>query len=186
MATEDYFRILGLSKGCTLNDLKRAYRIKARLYHPDINPDPGASDKFVSVTEAYVYLLKYLTNLNATLRSGETGPDNWNNYQRQRARERAEFYARMKFDSFTRTSTYRTTRIFDGTTIIYGLIISVVIIGLDIYSFSMLKDQATTREDQPSLVFMLLILALGLGFFIFAYINLLSFIKSSRKRKHND
>jgi len=182
----DYYRILGVKEGCSVNDLKRAYRIKARQYHPDINHHPGAVNLFIAVTEAYEFLLGKLTEK----RSEETGPyvygRDWNSDQRERARARAAHYSRMKFESFTHTETYRTTRIFDGTTIIYGLLISLLIIGLDIYSYTLLKSRATTEEDEPSLVFMLLILTLGIGFFAFAYMNLLSFIHSSKKRKQDE
>ncbi|MZP56989.1 MAG: DnaJ domain-containing protein, partial [Bacteroidales bacterium] len=37
MTLEDYFHILGLPADSSLDDVKKAYRQKARLYHPDIN-----------------------------------------------------------------------------------------------------------------------------------------------------
>ena len=49
----DYYRILGVKNSATIDDVKRAYRILARRYHPDINPSTSASQKFREVQEAY-------------------------------------------------------------------------------------------------------------------------------------
>src|SRR5687767_4901907 len=52
MAT-DYFGVLGLSRGASDSDIKRAYRRLARDLHPDVNPDPEAKERFQEVTRAY-------------------------------------------------------------------------------------------------------------------------------------
>jgi curved DNA-binding protein len=53
MAFIDYYKILGLSKKATENDIKKAYRKLARKYHPDLNPnDKDAEQKFKEVNEA--------------------------------------------------------------------------------------------------------------------------------------
>ena len=52
MAT-DYFGVLGVARGASDNDIKRAYRRLARDLHPDVNPDPGAKERFQEVTRAY-------------------------------------------------------------------------------------------------------------------------------------
>lgn len=55
-AGRDYYGILGVGKGATPEELKRAYRRLARELHPDVNPDPAAQDKFKAVTTAYEVL----------------------------------------------------------------------------------------------------------------------------------
>jgi molecular chaperone DnaJ len=55
MAT-DYYGVLGLAPGSSDNDIKRAYRRLARDLHPDVNPDPGAKERFQEVSRAYEVL----------------------------------------------------------------------------------------------------------------------------------
>src|SRR4051812_9022953 len=52
MAT-DYYGVLGLSRGATDAEIKKAYRRLARDLHPDVNPEPGAKERFQEVSRAY-------------------------------------------------------------------------------------------------------------------------------------
>src|SRR4051812_15363359 len=52
MAT-DYYAVLGLTRGASDNEIKRAYRRLARDLHPDVNPDPAAKERFQEVNRAY-------------------------------------------------------------------------------------------------------------------------------------
>jgi curved DNA-binding protein len=49
----DFYDVLGLSRDATADEIQRAYRKLARTYHPDVNKDPGADDRFKDVSEAY-------------------------------------------------------------------------------------------------------------------------------------
>ena len=55
MAVEqDYYKILGVEKGASADDIKKAYRKFAMKYHPDRNPgDKQAEEKFKEAAEAY-------------------------------------------------------------------------------------------------------------------------------------
>ncbi len=52
----DYYEVLEVSRTVTKEDLKKQYRRLARQYHPDVNPDPAASDRFKEISEAYEVL----------------------------------------------------------------------------------------------------------------------------------
>ncbi|KAF3531666.1 hypothetical protein DY000_02036246, partial [Brassica cretica] len=55
-ADTDFYSVLGVSKTATKAEIKSAYRKLARSYHPDVNKDAGAEDKFKEISNAYEIL----------------------------------------------------------------------------------------------------------------------------------
>src|SRR4051812_49635848 len=49
----DYYKVLGVDRKASQEEIKKAYRKLARKYHPDTNKEPGAEDRFKSISEAY-------------------------------------------------------------------------------------------------------------------------------------
>ena len=56
VAFRDYYETLGVDRGAKDKDIRSAYRKLARKYHPDVNKEPGAEDRFKEVSEAYEVL----------------------------------------------------------------------------------------------------------------------------------
>lgn len=50
---QDFYEILGVSRTADQGEIQRAYRKLARAYHPDVNKDPGAEERFKEIAEAY-------------------------------------------------------------------------------------------------------------------------------------
>ncbi|MGL5078854.1 MAG: molecular chaperone DnaJ [Waterburya sp.] len=68
----DYYQILGVSRDVDKDELKRAYRRLARKYHPDVNKEPGAEEKFKEINRAYEILSEPETRARYD-RFGEAG-----------------------------------------------------------------------------------------------------------------
>jgi curved DNA-binding protein len=53
VADQDYYEALGVSRDASAEEIRRAYRRLARQYHPDVNKEPGAEDRFKDISAAY-------------------------------------------------------------------------------------------------------------------------------------
>lgn len=57
MGTISPYKILGISPGASQEEIKKAYRTLARKYHPDVNREPSAEERFRKINEAYRILM---------------------------------------------------------------------------------------------------------------------------------
>lgn len=85
MEFKDYYKILGIERTATADDIKRAYRKLARKYHPDVSKEPAAEARFKEIGEAYKVLQDpekraAYDQLGARWQPGQefTPPPDWN------------------------------------------------------------------------------------------------------------
>ncbi len=107
MPPRDFYDALGVSRTASADEIQRAYRKLARTYHPDVNKEPGAEDRFKEVSEAYDVLSDPETRrrydaFGPSFRQVPEGvdPDTWRAAQQQGGRRRASAGSR----SSTRTT----------------------------------------------------------------------------------
>jgi hypothetical protein len=178
----DYYRILELPSESTVDEIKKAYRLKARLFHPDINHSPDAKDQFILVTEAYEFLLAYHEKIISDEQAYIQAMEEWRKY---RSHKRAAAYARTPYRTFKNTRFYRTTRIFDGTTILFSFGISIMVLIYTIYGYIFRLRHPVPGLDKPSVFTFIMLLLLGMTFFIISFIYLKAYqdtYKKSRKK----
>jgi curved DNA-binding protein CbpA len=104
MTLTDYYRLLGINAEADADEIKRAFREKAKKYHPDLNPDPGAQEAFITVHTAYEIVMAHLQGKRmkgyyqepVSFAAAEVA------MRRQAMKNRAENYARMKYEEFVK------------------------------------------------------------------------------------
>lgn len=183
MTLTDYYEILGLPANSTIEEIKKAYRKKARLYHPDINPAPDAKDHFISITEAYEFLIANHEKIKFDDQAYQQAMEDWRKYRQDRSRKRATVYSRTSYGTFKNTKFYKTTRIFDGTTIIFSLLISIMVIIYTIYGYIFRLHNPVPGLEKPSVFTFIMLLMLGMLFFVVSFIYLKAYLQASKKHK---
>lgn len=93
MEYKDYYKILGINNKAAADQIKKQYRKMARKYHPDVNTDKGAEQKFKDVAEAYEVLKdtkkrKAYDQYGSNWKEGQQHQQYQQQYQQQQGQER--------------------------------------------------------------------------------------------------
>ena len=92
----DCYALLRLSPNASLDEIKQAFRLRAKQLHPDHNPSPDAHDQFIRLHEAY----ELLTRKRPV--QSEDNPRAERDDRMERSRKAAANYARMKYEEYLR------------------------------------------------------------------------------------
>jgi hypothetical protein len=184
MILTDYYEILGIPIDSSVDDIKKAYRNKARQYHPDINPSPDAKDMFIIVTEAYEFLLTYNDKIKHDEQAYNQAMEDWRKYRQFRSRKRATGYARTSYATFKNTRFYKTTRILDGTTIIFTFVVAIMVLVFTVIGYTYRLKHPIPGLEKPSVFAFIMLLLLGMIFFVVSFIYLRAFQETSKKHRN--
>src|SRR5438270_7799498 len=118
----DYYEVLGLAKGASLDDIKKAYRKLAVKYHPDKNPnDPEAEERFKEAAEAYGVLSDDEKRARYD-RYGHAGTSGMGGFDPNQFADFGDILGDLfGFGDFFGTSRRRTTRAARGNDLRYDL-----------------------------------------------------------------
>lgn len=114
---KDYYQILEISPESTVDEIKQAYRRLAKLYHPDVNKQPDAHEKFIEISEAYEVLIHQTAyTVNSPEHTDVPSPDYDYETFIRKVREAAQKQARMRYEKFAREhEAFRQSGLYDAS-----------------------------------------------------------------------
>ena len=136
-----YLNILEVSPNSGILEIKRAFRKKAKKFHPDLNKDSGAQDKFILVNEAYEFLMKHYNQPG--FRSKKTPEEryrDWVEREKAKARKHAARQAQRQFEKYRTSKLYKTANLLYSIYDYFALIIGLIIVFAAIFGLHLQKD----------------------------------------------
>lgn len=186
MNQDNYLKILGLERGASLDQIKKAYRRKASIYHPDLNKKENATDIFIAVNEAYEYLCEQAKAEKSHDLRQEEIINAWRDYRREQAKKRAYTNSRIRYREFTKSKVYRTSMVLNKAQILANLAVSVLIIFMAIFGYIIKLGMVDEGFDPPSLGGFIFLLFMGAMFFMVSLAYLLAFYKNKNKLESDE
>lgn len=127
-----YCKVLDVQPNATQTELKKAFRQKAKQFHPDICKLDNAQEKFVEINLAYDFLIRRAkygysqpSAQRATTKNRYTN-DDWQN-QKNESRQRAERHANMNYRDYKKSYLDKTTRILSDIVTYFGIAFFVIV-----------------------------------------------------------
>jgi DnaJ domain len=139
---QDPYQILGIPPTASLEEIKKAYRAKALVLHPDKNAAPDAQQQFVALTEAYEEAIAQKSNTFKKYTSPFQDIEQRQQREREAAKRRAQEYARMRYEEFEKTEAAQAINavnvIFDHFIFLFvcALLLAVPIVLTYLYDFT--------------------------------------------------
>jgi DnaJ-domain-containing protein 1 len=176
---KNYYAALQLDEGADEDAIKKAYRTLAKQYHPDINPEPQARERFLEIHEAYEYLMdpsrraaferryERRTISKEELERRERIYREWLRHQQEAARERASGYARQTFDEFSESRWYKVAKGVNKLYNVLFLLFCVAVISIPVYKY--IEQQDFPEDEQRSFVYFAVPIIAGLVFATWGY-----------------
>jgi curved DNA-binding protein CbpA len=175
---KNYYHILGIETGAGEEEIRKAFRAKAKELHPDVNPSPEAHTRFMECQQAYSFLIDSTQrhNYNAMLNAKRISAEElqrrelvyklWVEHQQRKARTRTAMEA-VRYDS---EGNRLTRKIWKGVNLIYNitfllLFLSVIVVPIHNYY----KDLERPENLQRSPIYFLIPMAVGVIFLVYGY-----------------
>jgi hypothetical protein len=135
-----YFELLEINKGAGLQEIQHSYRRLVKRYHPDINKNPDAHEKFCEITEAYEFLMHHWPRQSGSYED-HLQTETFERFRRD-TQEKAKQQARMRYERFRKQhEAFRESGLNDIALI---LNFSGRMIGLALFLFLFLTPIVTT------------------------------------------
>ena len=179
-----YLNILEVSPDSGILEIKRAFRKKAKKFHPDLNKDSGAQDKFILVNEAYEFLMKHYNQPG--FRSNKTPEEryrDWVEREKAKARKHAARQAQRQFEKYRNSKLYKTANLLYSIYDYFALIIGLIIIFAAIFGLHLQKDfeEGYTLSSVIAGVFLIMIGGIFVSFSIMSIRSRKEAFKKRRK-----
>ncbi len=175
---KNYYHILGIEVGASEEEIRSAFRIKAKTFHPDVNPSEDARERFMECQQAYSFLMdeQQRLNYNSILQSKKISQDEllrrelmyktWVEHQQRKARARNAMEA-VRYDA---EGNLLSSKIWRGVNRVYNVIFMLLflsVIMVPIYNYY--QEQQLPEALQRSILFYLAPMLVGVIFLGYGY-----------------
>jgi len=177
----EYYRILEVTPDHTLGEVKKAFRAKAKKYHPDINRNPGSHDQFIRLTEAYEFIIRQLKVEASNSAHDKHAYENayyhnfmreWMQQERERIRKQAAREARMNYEKYMNSREFKTTNTLNSIVDYFALFFGLLIIIGAIYGVHQIREAEELNFNRILMGICLFIMGLVIFVFMFSHIFL--------------